>query len=56
MVTMIGIEKVMPACMIVMSLLAAAGYLFFGCGSAAEDGRRVVYWLAAAAITWSVTF
>lgn len=39
-----------PSILIVMQLISAAGYF------AAGDTRRVVYWIAGAAITWAVTF
>jgi hypothetical protein len=43
-------KNLMPALMILLSAGASVGYLFTG------DLRRTIYWAAAAAITWSVTF
>lgn len=41
--------KFLPTILIVIDLAAAVGYL-------SSDWRRVVYWIAAAAITYVVTF
>jgi hypothetical protein len=40
----------MPLLMILLNVGSSAVYLFNG------DYRRTIYWAAAAAITWSVTF
>jgi len=42
--------RVLPTVLIVIDVLAAIGYIPTG------DWRRVVYWLAAAALTWTVTW
>ncbi len=42
--------KLFPSVLIVLDLCAAVGY------AAACDWRRVVYWIAAAVLTASVTF
>lgn len=42
--------RVLPTILIVIDVLAAIGYIPTG------DWRRVVYWLAAAALTWTVTW
>jgi hypothetical protein len=43
-------KHLMPLLMILLSAGSSAVYLFNG------DYRRTIYWAAAAAITWSVTF
>ncbi|HOD84823.1 MAG TPA: hypothetical protein PKG77_25690 [Phycisphaerae bacterium] len=43
-------QKIFPTILIVLDVCAAAGYL--PCG----DWRKVVYWLAAAALTYVVTW
>ena len=45
--------KLLPAILIVIDLAAAIGYLG---GHPGTDWRRVIYWIAAAAITYVVTF
>ena len=42
--------KLFPSILIVLDVCAAAGYVV------AHDWRRVVYWLAAAVLTASVTY
>jgi len=42
--------RVLPTVLIVIDVLAAIGYIPTG------DWRRVVYWLAAAALTYTVTW
>lgn len=42
--------RILPTVLIVIDVLAAIGYIPTG------DWRRVVYWLAAAALTWTVTW
>ena len=42
--------RVLPTVLIVIDVLAAVGYIPTG------DWRRVVYWLAAAALTYTVTW
>ncbi len=42
--------RVLPTVLIIIDVLAAIGYIPTG------DWRRVVYWLAAAALTWTVTW
>lgn len=42
--------QVVPSILIVLQILSAVAY------ATNEDWRRVVYWLAAAALTWSVTW
>lgn len=44
--------KFFPSLMIVMDVLAAAGYALQGL----HEWRKVVYWLAAAALTYVVTY
>lgn len=43
-------EKALPTIMIIISVFSALGYAFEG------DVRKVIYWLAAALITASVTY
>jgi len=42
--------RVLPTVLIIIDVLAAIGYIPTG------DWRRVVYWLAAAALTYTVTW
>jgi hypothetical protein len=42
--------RALPTLLIVIDVLAAAGYIQSG------DWRRIVYWLAAAALTYTVTW
>ena len=42
--------RFLPTVLIVIDVLAAIGYIPTG------DWRRVVYWLTAAALTWTVTW
>jgi len=42
--------RVLPTVLIIIDVLAAVGYIPTG------DWRRVVYWLAAAALTYTVTW
>jgi len=44
------LEKVLPTVLIVIDIAAAAGYIPTG------EWRRMVYWLAAATLTFVVTF
>jgi hypothetical protein len=44
------LEKLLPTVLIIIDILAAAGYVPTG------DWRRVVYWLAAATLTYTVTW
>lgn len=44
--------KFFPACLIVLDVLAAGAYATHGF----SEWRKVVYWLAAAALTYVVTF
>jgi hypothetical protein len=46
------LSKVFPAVLIVLDLAAAFGYALDGWG----EWRRVVYWTAAAVLTYTVTF
>ena len=43
-------ERTMPTIMIVLSLLSAIGYIPSG------NWRQVAYWLAAAVLTYTVTY
>lgn len=43
-------ERTMPTIMIVLSLLSAIGYIPSG------NWRQVAYWLAAAVLTYTVTW
>lgn len=42
--------RILPTVLIIIDVAAAVGYLPTG------DWRRVVYWLAAAALTYTVTW
>lgn len=42
--------KLFPTILIVLDVCAAAGY--FQCG----DWRKVIYWIAAATLTYTVTY
>jgi len=42
--------KLSPTILIILSLLAAIGYI------PARDWRKVIYWLAAAVLTFVITF
>ncbi len=44
--------KVFPTLLIVLDVLAAAGYALQGI----PDWRKVIYWLAAAVLTAAVTY
>jgi len=46
----VAMEQALPTLLIFLDLCAACGYAVAG------DWRRVVYWLAAAVLTASVTF
>ena len=46
----VNLGKTIATVMIVLSVLAAVGYLIAG------DYKRVAYWCAAAVLTWSVTY
>ena len=43
-------EKLFPTLLIILDLCAAIGYIPSG------DWRRVIYWLAAAILTYTVTY
>ena len=43
-------EKLFPTLLIILDLCAAIGYIPGG------DWRRVIYWLAAAILTYTVTY
>ena len=43
-------EQILPTVLIVVDIGAACGYIPTG------DFRRVIYWVAAAVLTWSVTW
>lgn len=43
-------EKILPTVLIVIDILAAIGYIPIG------DWRRVVYWVAAGILTYTVTW
>lgn len=43
-------EKILPTALIVIDVCAAIGYV------PTEDWRRVVYWLAAGVLTFTVTW
>jgi hypothetical protein len=43
-------EKILPTILIIIDLAAAFGYLPSG------DYRRFIYWIAAATLTWTVTW
>jgi len=43
-------EKVLPTVLIIIDIVAAAGYIPTG------EWRRMVYWLAAATLTFVVTY
>ena len=47
---MIPREKILPTVLIAIDLLAALGYVPTG------EWRRVVYWVAAGVLTYTVTF
>lgn len=47
---MIPREKILPTALCIIDVLAAVGYLPGG------EWRRVVYWLAAACLTYVVTW
>lgn len=44
-------EKIIPVLLIILDVLAAAGYAYFK-----KDYSRVIYWLSAAVLTASVTY
>lgn len=45
--------RVLPTILIFIDLLAAAGYLFHG---GISEWRKVMYWVAAAVLTFTVTW
>ncbi len=47
---MFGYEKILPLLLIIIDVLASAVYLSNG------DIKRFVYWIAAAVLTFTVTF
>jgi len=46
---MINKQQILPTVLIVIDLFAAAGYI-------GHDTRKVIYWVAAAVLTCSVTY
>jgi len=42
-------QQIFPTIMVALSLLSALGYI-------GEDTRKVIYWVAAAVLTGSVTY
>ncbi|HLP41248.1 MAG TPA: hypothetical protein VK465_07050 [Fibrobacteria bacterium] len=42
--------KIFPTCLIILDVCAAAGYIGAG------DWRKIVYWVAAACLTYVVTY
>lgn len=43
-------EQILPTILIIIDLLSSAGYISVG------DWRRAIYWIAAAVLTFTVTF
>lgn len=43
-------EKILPTILIIIDILAAIGYVSSG------DWRRVIYWIAAGVLTYTVTW